>query len=374
LYEDISWLDNEVAFGEYSDVYVEGARVEDYTRSWRDIGAPHRPKVLLLRKTSTTAASVTAKASIDTTLQVHDDKEGANEHTHASGAMSAPPQSDVANVNKGPVPHENSSGRSSQPDAAKFKVNFTAATAASTASVNSNGGDQLVPKGLPIVEVQTTACKSHCDVVASPVLQKVLLDSKGGAPLPHNLPPQKPSVRISSDSDIMQKVLNFTHQNAVQYMTFTSSSIERVEHVAMLARTSHLEVKVKVEHNLSPQKPSVCTSSDSDIRQQNLNFTHQSAVHYMTFTSSSIERVEHVAMFARASHLVLKVKVEAMTKKVSPVLTNPSGDPQARNIPTRRFSCRIMKPTHQVRENPHSFFDMKPTTMVRKKKPFRAHI
>jgi len=78
-------------------------------------------------------------------------KEGANEHTHASGAMSAPPQLDVANVNKGPVPHENSGGRSSQPDATKFKVNFTAATAASTASVNPNGGDQLVPKGLPIV-------------------------------------------------------------------------------------------------------------------------------------------------------------------------------------------------------------------------------
>jgi len=29
-----------------------------------------------------------------------------------------------------------------------------------------------------------------------------------------------------------------------------------------------------------------------------------------------------------------------------------------------------MKPTHQVRENPHSFFDMNPTTMVRKKPPF----
>jgi len=126
----------------------------------------------------------------------------------------------------------------------------------------------------------------------------------------------------------MQKMLNFTHQIVVQYMTFTSSSIERVEYVAMIARASHLEVKVKVEHNLSPQKPSVCTSSDSDIRQQILNFTHQSAV------------------------------------------TNPSGDPQVRNIPTRRFSCRIMEPTHQVRENPHSFFDMKPTTMVRKKPPF----
>jgi len=69
LYDDISWSDDEVAFGEYYDVYVEGARVEDCTRSWRDIGAPHRPNVLLLRKTSTTAASVTAKASIDTTLK-----------------------------------------------------------------------------------------------------------------------------------------------------------------------------------------------------------------------------------------------------------------------------------------------------------------
>jgi len=216
LYDDISWSDDEVWFGDNYDVYVEGARVEDYTRSWRDIGAPHRPKVLSLRKTSTTAASVTAKVGIDTTLQVHDDKEEDNEHTHASGAMSAPPQSDVANVNKGPVPHENSVGNSSQPDAAKCKVNFTTATAASTALVNSNGGDQLVPKGLPIVEAQTTASKSHCDVVASPVPQKVLIDSKGGAPLPHNLPPQGPSVRISSDSDIIQKMLNFTHQNVVQ--------------------------------------------------------------------------------------------------------------------------------------------------------------
>jgi len=57
-----------------------------------------------------------------------------------------------------------------------------------------------------------------------------------------------------------------------------------------------------------------------------LNFTHQSAVHYMMFTSSSIERVEYVAMLARASHLVLKVKVEAVTKKVSPVLAKLSGD------------------------------------------------
>jgi len=101
-----------------------------------------------------------------------------------------------------------------------------------------------------------------------------------------------------------------------------------------------------------------------------LNFTHQSAVHYMTFTSSSIERVEHVTMLARASHLVLKVKVEAVTKKVSPVPANPSGDPQARNIPTQRFSCRIVKPIAQVRENPHSFFDVKPTTMVHKNPPF----
>jgi len=151
LYEDISWLDDEDAFGEYYDVYVEGARVEDCTRSRWDIGAPHRPKVLLLRKTSTTAASVTAKASIDTTLQVQEEKEGTIEQTHASGAMSAPPQPDVTNVKKGPVPHRNSGGRNWQSDAAKAQVTFTAAAAASTASANPNVGNQLVAEGLPIV-------------------------------------------------------------------------------------------------------------------------------------------------------------------------------------------------------------------------------
>ena len=139
----------------------------------------------------------------------------------------------------------------------------------------------------------------------------MLFDNKGGAPLPHNLSPQKPSVRISSDSDIMQKMLNFTHQSAVQYMTFTSSSIERVEHVAMLARASHLEVKVKVE-----------------------------AVH----------------------------------KKVLPVPANPSGDPQVRNILIRHFSCRIVKPIAQVREKLHSSFNVTPTTMVRKISLLRARL
>jgi len=89
----------------------------------------------------------------------------------------------------------------------------------------------------------------------------------------------------------------------------------------------------------APQKPSVRISSDSDIMQKMLNFTHQSAVQYMTFTSSSIERVEHVATLARASHLEVKVKVEAVHKKVSPVPANLSGDPQVRNILIRRFSC-----------------------------------
>ena len=286
---------------------MEGTRVEDCTRFWREIDAPHRPKVLLIRKSSTTVASVTAKASIDTTLQVQDEKKGANEHTHASGAMSAPPQPDVANVNRGPVPHKNSGGRNSQPDAAKAKVNFTTTTATSAALVNPNVGDQLVAEGLPIVGAQTAASKSHCDVVTPPVLQKVLLGSKGGAPLPHNL---------------------------------------------------------------SPQKPSVCFSSDSDIRRQMLNFTQHCAVHYMTFTSSSIERVGHVAMLARASRLVSTVKVEAVTKKVAPTLVNPSGAPQAKNIPTRRFSCRIVKPIAKVRENPHSFLGVKPIAMVRKNPPF----
>jgi len=90
----------------------------------------------------------------------------------------------------------------------------------------------------------------------------------------------------------------------------------------------------------------------------------------MTFTSSSIERVEHVAMLAKASHPVLIVRIESVLKKVSPVPANPSGDPQARKIPTQHFSCRIMKPIAQVRESPHLFFDVKPTTMMRKNPPF----
>jgi len=107
---------------EYYEVYVKGNHVEDCTRSWREIGAPHKPNVLLIRKSSTTAASVTAKASIDTTLQVQDEKKGANEHTHAHGTMSAPSQPDVTNqsVNKGiAVPHKKSGGRNSQPNEAK---------------------------------------------------------------------------------------------------------------------------------------------------------------------------------------------------------------------------------------------------------------
>jgi len=123
LYEGVeSWLDDEDAFGEYYEVYVEGNRVEDCTRSWLEIGAPHRPKVQLIHKSSTTAASMTAKASIDTTLQVQDEKKGANEHAHAHGAMSVPSQPDVANMKKGPaVPHKKSGGRNSQPNAAKVK-------------------------------------------------------------------------------------------------------------------------------------------------------------------------------------------------------------------------------------------------------------
>jgi len=80
--------------------------------------------------------------------------------------------------------------------------------------------------------------------------------------------------------------------------------------------------------------------------------------------------VEHVAMLAKASHPVLTVKIESVPNKVSPVPANPSGDPQARKIPTQRFSCQIMKPIAQVRESPHLFFDVKPTTMVRKNPPF----
>ena len=90
----------------------------------------------------------------------------------------------------------------------------------------------------------------------------------------------------------------------------------------------------------------------------------------MTFTSSSIQRVEHVAMLAKASHPVLTVKVESVPEKVSPILVNPSGDPQSRKIPTQRFSCQIIKPIAQVRESPHLFFDVKLTTMVRKNPSF----
>jgi len=236
--------------------------VEELELSWQAIRAPNKPRVHFVLKDSVASSFTAGTQTVNPTTMTHN-------------------------------------GLSIEE-----RINFTTATAA---SVNPNVGDQLVTEGLRIACAQTAACKPHCDVVTSLVLQKVLLGSKGGSPLPPNL---------------------------------------------------------------SPQRPSVCISSDSDIRRQMLNFTHQSAVHYMTFTSSSIERVEHVAMLARASPLVLKVKVEAMTKKVSPVPANPSGDPQARNIPTRCISCRIVKPIPQVRENPHSFFDMKPTTMVRKNPPF----
>jgi len=101
-----------------------------------------------------------------------------------------------------------------------------------------------------------------------------------------------------------------------------------------------------------------------------LQFMQQCDVHDITFTTSFIDRVEHVAMLARASHIVLTVKVEAVTKKVSPAPANPSGDPQAKNIPTRCFSCRIVKPIAKVRENPHSFLGVKPIAMVRKNPPF----
>jgi len=176
LWEDV---DNEDVLGNYYNVYVEGTRVEDCTRSWWDIGAPHRPHVLLIQKGSTTAASVTARASIDTALQVLDEKERASEHNHASGAMSALSQPDDANVNKGPVPHRNSVGHNLQSKAAKVTINFTAATTAPPASVNPNVGDQLVAEGLPIIDAQSTACKSHC-------------------------------ISRISDSDIRQQILKFT--------------------------------------------------------------------------------------------------------------------------------------------------------------------
>jgi len=104
-------------------------------------------------------------------------------------------------------------------------------------------------------------------------------------------------------------------------------------------------------HNLSLQKPLLFFLSDSDIRLRMLKFSQQCALHDVKFTSSSVERVEHVAMLVRASRLVLTVKAEAVTQKVSPAPVNPSGDPQAKNIPARRSLCRIVKPIAKVRKN-----------------------
>jgi len=187
------------------------------------------------------------------------------------------------------------------------RINFTTATAA---SVNLNIGDQLVAEGLPSVGAQTAACKSHCDVVKSSVLQKVLLSSTGGAPLLHNPP---------------------------------------------------------------PQKPSVCALSDSNIRRRLLEFVQQCTVHGLTFSSFSLERLKHVARLARASSLVSTVMEKAVTTKVSPAMANPSGDPQAQSIPTQRFCCQISKPMAQVRENPQSLFGHEPDRYGAQKFPFLAY-
>ena len=251
---------------DFYDVYVKDKLVEDLELSWHAICAPNKPRVRFVLKGSVASSSTAGTKTVNPNTMTHN----------------------------GPSIEE--------------RFNFTTATAA---SVNPNVDDQLVAKRLPLVGAQTTACKSHCDVVKSSVLQKVLLSSTGGAPLRHNLPPQKPSVYVLSDSDIRRRLLEFVQQ---------------------------------------------CT------------------VHDLTFKSSSLERVDHVARLARASHLVLTVMVEAVTTTASPVPANPSGNPQAQSIPTRRFSCQIVKPMAKVLENPHSLFDVKPIAMVRKNSFKSAHV
>jgi len=184
------------------------------------------------------------------------------------------------------------------------RVEFTTTTAA---LINPNVGAQVVTEGLPPVGAQTAACKSQCDVVTSSVHPNVLPSRTGGAPLPHNPP---------------------------------------------------------------PQKPPVCVLSDSEMQRRLLEFIQQRTVHDLTFKSSSIERVQHVARLANASYLVSTVMAKAVTTTVSPALADPSGDPQARSILTQRFLCQIRKPMANVRENPHSLFNMEPIAMMRKNLPF----
>jgi len=180
-------------------------------------------------------------------------------------------------------------------------------TTTTAALINPNVGAQLIAEGLPPVGAQIATCKSQCDVVTSSVDPKVLPSRTGGAPLPHNL---------------------------------------------------------------TPQKPPVCVLSDSDIQRRLLEFIQQRTVHDLTFKSSSIERVQHVASLANASHLVSTVMTKAVTTTVSPALADLSGDLQAGSILTQRFSCHIRKPMAKVRENPQSPFNMKPIAMVRKNLPF----
>jgi len=51
------------------------------------------------------------------------------------------------------------------------------------------------------------------------------------------------------------------------------------------------------------------------MRLRMLKFSQRCVVHDVKFRSSSVERVEHVAKLARASRLVLTVKAEAVTQK-----------------------------------------------------------
>ena len=105
------------------------------------------------------------------------------------------------------------------------RVEFTTTTAG---LVNLNVGAQLVAEGLPPVGAQTAACKSQCDVVTSSVHPKVLPSRTGGAPIPHNPPPLKPTVCVLSDSDIQRRLLEFIQQRTVHDLTFKSCSIECV--------------------------------------------------------------------------------------------------------------------------------------------------
>ena len=139
LYQTVQSLYyNEARLCDFNDVYVENKLVEDLELSWHAIRAPSKPRVHFVLKDSVASLFTVGTQIVSPTTMTHN-------------------------------------GLSIEE-----RVNFTTATAT---SVDPNVGDQLVTERLPIAGAQTAACKPHCDVVTFPVLQKVLLGNKGGAPL-----------------------------------------------------------------------------------------------------------------------------------------------------------------------------------------------